>query len=297
MLSKTWQVMSVCNGILAGLVSITAGCSVILPPHALLVGSVGGLVYLGVSHLTLLVLKVDDPLDAFAVHGGCGLWGLLAASLFAHPLYVGSIGLPTPGAFYGDATLLTAAAVGSLAIVAWVGISSSLLFLLLQRLGLLRVDVQSELVGLDCIEHDGPPPSPARTPGCLGLTPPAFPEERVHAGGHAGGWWAAGQLPALEEPAPTAGAARPNGRHRAAVGVVSSHRVVGKAASVHGGESWRPSPPASWGGKQPPPASWGGKQPSSSGGGLRRVSSTGAVHMPMSSGAAAARAAAAVSLP
>ena len=75
---------------------------------------------------------MDDPLDAFAVHGGCGLWGLMAAALFANPMYVASIGLPSPGAFYGDATLLAAAVVGSLAIVAWVSTSTSLLFLLLQ---------------------------------------------------------------------------------------------------------------------------------------------------------------------
>ena len=244
---------------------------------------------------------MDDPLDAFAVHGGCGLWGLIAAALFANPMYVGSIGLPSPGAFYGDATLLAATVVGSLAIVAWVSTSTSLLFLLLQRLGLLRVDVQSELVGLDCIEHDGPPPSPPRSPHRLGLTPLALSEERVHAGGHAGGWRAAGQLAAVEEPPPpgryptstsipgrytssstspaNASPARLNGRHR---GTVSSHRVVDKAASVHGGESWRPHP-----------ANGGGIQPRSLGSGLRRVSSTGAVHMPVSPGAAARAAAAA----
>ena len=58
LISKTWQVMAVCNGILAGLVSITASCSVVPPPVAILIGALGGVVYLLASHLTLHVLKV-----------------------------------------------------------------------------------------------------------------------------------------------------------------------------------------------------------------------------------------------
>ena len=98
------------------------------------------------------------------------MWGVVAAALFASPEYVGSIGVARAGAFHGerlrlactlstlacqtprlfappslrlassgDATLLGAAAVGCLAIVGWVCATSSLLFLSLQRLGLLRV--------------------------------------------------------------------------------------------------------------------------------------------------------------
>ena len=59
--SRTWDVSAVCNGILGGLVSITAGCSTVYPWAAVLIGFIGGFVYFGSSKLVLNVLKVDDP--------------------------------------------------------------------------------------------------------------------------------------------------------------------------------------------------------------------------------------------
>jgi len=116
------------------------------------VGVVGALVYLASSRLTLNVLKVDDPLDAFAVHGACGMWGTLAQALLANPDYSvnGSAGL-----FYGSGRLLGAAVVGMLAITAWSAGLSAFVFFCLKRIGYLRVDLQAELVGLDVLEHGG----------------------------------------------------------------------------------------------------------------------------------------------
>merc|ERR1719454_183739 len=68
-ISKTWDVGMLCNGILAGLVSITAGTNAMMPYNAVFSGFIGGFVYLGASKLVLYVCKIDDPLDAFAVHG------------------------------------------------------------------------------------------------------------------------------------------------------------------------------------------------------------------------------------
>merc|ERR1711968_316092 len=54
---------------------------------AVLAGLVGGFVYFGSSKCMVYLLKIDDPLDAFAVHGACGFWGVLAVGLFAHKAY------------------------------------------------------------------------------------------------------------------------------------------------------------------------------------------------------------------
>merc|ERR1719482_2633806 len=78
---KKFDLGGFCNGILAGLVSITAPCSNVETGSAFLIGIIGGFVYTGASAL-LQKLKIDDPLDAFAVHGASGIWGLLAAALF-----------------------------------------------------------------------------------------------------------------------------------------------------------------------------------------------------------------------
>ena len=170
--SRTWSVSKACNGILCGLVSITAGCAGIAPQLSIVVGVVGALVYLASSRLTLNVLKVDDPLDAFAVHGACGMWGTLAQALLANPDYSvnGSAGL-----FYGSGRLLGAAVVGMLAITAWSAGLSAFVFFCLKRIGYLRVDLQAELVGLDVLEHGAAVPEfHALTewrPETSGLTP------------------------------------------------------------------------------------------------------------------------------
>lgn len=136
--SKAWEVSAMCNGILGGLVSITAGCATVHPWAALIMGSIGGSVARGASK-ALLQLKIDDPLDAFAVHGACGVWGVVAASLFSSPLYTKAVlGLSHGGLFYGNGNPLGAACVFIVAHLAWVGTLSTLIFVGLSRLGCLR---------------------------------------------------------------------------------------------------------------------------------------------------------------
>merc|ERR1719160_1602402 len=80
-ITKKYDCGNLCNGILAGLVSITAGCSNVESGSAFAIGLVGGLIFVGSSALIKKV-QIDDPVDAFSVHGACGIWGTLAAALF-----------------------------------------------------------------------------------------------------------------------------------------------------------------------------------------------------------------------
>merc|ERR1711939_667765 len=81
---KRLDVGGFCNGILAGLVAIIAGCAFVRPWEALVIGLIGGAVYQGASML-MQKLKIDDVVDAFAVHGATGFWGLVALGFFGNP--------------------------------------------------------------------------------------------------------------------------------------------------------------------------------------------------------------------
>jgi len=158
--TKSLDVGPMCNGILAGLVSITGNCVVIEPWAAALIGAIGAAIYYGFSAL-LRKLKIDDPLDASSVHGACGAWGVIAAGLFAKQKYVlndygAEGGADDYGAFYGGGgKQLGNQIAGVLAIIAWVGFTSSVLFGVLKYAGMLRVPVEEEEVGLDTSHHGG----------------------------------------------------------------------------------------------------------------------------------------------
>jgi len=149
---KTWSVGAVCNGILAGLVSITAGCSVTYPWAAFLGGLLGGFIYFGSSKCVLNICKVDDPLDAFAVHGACGFWGVLWANMMAADVYAYGAG---KGLFYGSGDSFVAAIVSLMAEIAWVGGMSILMFFPLKKMGILRVSAEIEAAGMDVSKHGG----------------------------------------------------------------------------------------------------------------------------------------------
>lgn len=69
------------NGILAGLVSITASCDRVHPWAAFVIGCIGAFVYIGSCRM-MAKLKIDDPLEASQVHGFCGIWGVIALAFF-----------------------------------------------------------------------------------------------------------------------------------------------------------------------------------------------------------------------
>merc|ERR1719310_1882094 len=91
-----WDLGHTCNSLLGGLVGIPAGTSVVTPWAALIIGFIAAWVYHGASCL-MRKLKIDDPLDAFAVHGACGFWGCIAVGFFAVGDYTGK----DAGLFYG----------------------------------------------------------------------------------------------------------------------------------------------------------------------------------------------------
>ena len=126
------------NGVLAGLVGITANCDGVTNVEAIIIGAVAGiLVVAGVKLLD--ALRIDDPVGAFPVHGLCGVWGGIATALF---------GSYSDG--YGN---WTAQIVGSIAIPVWAFITMFGLFLALKSIGMLRVSKEEELRGLDIGEH------------------------------------------------------------------------------------------------------------------------------------------------
>jgi len=153
-----------CNSILGGLVGITAGCVVISAAGSIAVGMCSAIVYHAASCM-MRKLKIDDPLDAFAVHGACGAWGCIAVGLFAVKSYSYAPNADSPqygtgvdgGAFTGqsDGRLLGASVVAVLIEMLWTATLSGLCFGTLNAMGMLRVSKEHEQAGLDDSKHGG----------------------------------------------------------------------------------------------------------------------------------------------
>ena len=143
------------NGLLAGLVSITAPVGAVSTRDAVLIGAVGGvIVVLAVKLFDRL--RVDDPVGAISVHGVCGTWGTLSIALFAQ--YDDAfLGREDAGLFYGgglDQAWTQLAFIG--AHFVFVAGAAGLLFLLIKKTIGLRVTEEEELAGLDVEEHGAP---------------------------------------------------------------------------------------------------------------------------------------------
>ena len=144
------------NGCLSGLVGITANCSVVAPWAAVLIGIGAGLVYVLSSKL-LVKLKIDDAVDAIPVHFFNGIWGCIATGIFASPVHTGlAYGNDEKvGIIYGSGSLIVVELIGVACIIGWtVGVMTPF-FLILNALGMFRVDPLEEEVGLDISHHKG----------------------------------------------------------------------------------------------------------------------------------------------
>jgi Amt family ammonium transporter len=143
------------NGGLAGLVAITAGCAVVSPGSAIIIGLAAGIIVVLSVELFDKVLHVDDPVGAISVHGVIGVFGTLAVGLFAEARYAESAGLgAVNGLFFGGGLhQLGAQALGTVSVFAWAGIAAFALFSLIRVTLGLRVSREEEIRGLDIGEH------------------------------------------------------------------------------------------------------------------------------------------------
>ncbi len=144
------------NGALAGLVAITAGCAVVTPFAALLIGLLAGGVVILCLWLIERVLRVDDPVGAVAVHAGCGIFGTLMVGLLANPEVMAftQVTWGQPGLVYGGGFgQLGVQALGVLTVAVWAFGSSFVLFWLMNKVYGIRVSAKEELEGLDISEH------------------------------------------------------------------------------------------------------------------------------------------------
>ncbi len=140
------------NGLLAGLVAITAPCAFVTAPAAVLIGVLAGIILCVSVFFVERTLKIDDPVGAISVHGVNGAWGVLALGLFADGTYGdGWNGVPgtVKGLLYGDASQFLAQCIGTLTNIVYVAAIGYVVFKILDVTMGLRVDPEHEVDGLD----------------------------------------------------------------------------------------------------------------------------------------------------
>ncbi len=139
------------NGLLAGLVAITAPCAFVSVPAALIIGALAGVIVV-FSVLFFDKIKVDDPVGALSVHLVNGIFGTICVGLFAKD---GITGAATGnGLFYGGGfTLLGAQLLGIVTVAAFVVVTTSIVWLAIKATLGLRVSKEEEIQGLDIGEH------------------------------------------------------------------------------------------------------------------------------------------------
>ncbi len=112
------------NGMLAGLVAITAPCGFVGAPQAALIGAIAGVLVIVSANFIEQTLKIDDPVGASSVHGACGIWGALSVGLFANGSAgdgLNNVAGKVTGLLYGDSSQFVAQCVGVIANIVYVG--------------------------------------------------------------------------------------------------------------------------------------------------------------------------------
>ena len=132
------------NGILAGLVGITAGCDMVSPFGSVIIGTICGILMIYSVEFIDRTLKIDDPVGASSVHGVCGFTGTILTGLFS----------TSEGLFYGAGwSFLGAQVFGALVVGAWAAGMGFIIFKGLDKIHGLRVSKRVEEEGLDIYEH------------------------------------------------------------------------------------------------------------------------------------------------
>merc|ERR1719233_239398 len=150
LLTGKWSIGLACNGVLAGLVSITAPCAVIEPELSIVIGFLGGIIYYGFSRL-MIKLEIDDPLDAAAVHGACGFWGVISVGIFATDEYLNLAGYSRE-ADLGFWTRLGNQIAVALTVTSWTLFTAGLMFFFASRTIGIRTEHGGEEGGLDFVD-------------------------------------------------------------------------------------------------------------------------------------------------
>jgi len=157
--TRYWDVMQLCNGILCGLVAVTASCALIDPWAGIIVGALSSLVFVGLDTL-MLKMQLDDVVAAVPMHLGCGALGMLFGAFFTREQYVNEIyGISNLagrrwGVFFGgDGRLLACNVIACLVVFAWVCVLLTPYFWIMRRFNLVRVPMEQELAGLDASKY------------------------------------------------------------------------------------------------------------------------------------------------
>jgi len=148
--SKKPTLLGLASGAVAGLVSITPAAGFVDFPAALCIGLMAGII--GFLSVTKLKHKLgyDDSLDAFGVHGLCGMWGALATGIFANP----AINVNGSGLLYGNPKQLWVQLISIIATAAFSAIGTMIIIYVTRIItGGLRVDTENEIEGLDGAIH------------------------------------------------------------------------------------------------------------------------------------------------
>ncbi len=149
------DVAMACNGMLGGLVAITAPCAFVSPVAAVLIGVVAGLIVVWAVLALERRLRIDDPVGAIAVHGACGIWGALALGIFADGSYGkgwNGVAGPVRGLLFGDPSQLIAQLIGvSVNLIVVFGLALAF-FVIVERTIGNRVPAEVEWTGLDPLE-------------------------------------------------------------------------------------------------------------------------------------------------
>jgi Amt family ammonium transporter len=143
------------NGMLAGLVAITAPCAFVTSVSAVTIGAVAGVLVCMSIFFIERVLKIDDPVGAISVHGVNGAWGVLALGLFADGTYgdgLNGVAGTVKGLFYGDTSQFFAQIIGTVTNIIFVFVIMFVFFKVLNMIVPLRVDPELEIEGLDQAE-------------------------------------------------------------------------------------------------------------------------------------------------
>merc|ERR1712013_329817 len=131
------------------------GCAVVTPGWSIFIGVVGALSYCAASRV-LIRLRIDDPLDAFAVHGIGGCWGVIAAALFSNSESLEAAQYPRAlweGTEWGQR--LATNVLLLIVVLCWTVLNSVALFGSMSFMGILRVSEEVERSGIDEAEHGG----------------------------------------------------------------------------------------------------------------------------------------------